>query len=75
MIPRALLVIIWGLMALTSTCSSRNLGDSSSAQSSAPLSGFVIPIKMRHGHFKGHEARVLLVNGTVPLHGAVKDLG
>mmetsp|Transcript_2166 Transcript_2166/g.6412 ORF Transcript_2166/g.6412 Transcript_2166/m.6412 type:complete len:472 (-) Transcript_2166:868-2283(-) len=37
--------------------------------------GVLIPLKMRPGKFQGHEARALLANGTMALHGAIKDLG
>jgi len=40
--------------------------------------GLVFPLKRRDGHVRGHTrhaARGMLANGTLPLHGAVKDLG
>uniref|UniRef100_A0A7S1WZC5 Peptidase A1 domain-containing protein n=1 Tax=Tetraselmis chuii TaxID=63592 RepID=A0A7S1WZC5_9CHLO len=37
--------------------------------------GLVFALKRRDGHIRGHTARGMLANGTLPLHGAVKDLG
>lgn len=67
---RALLAFLV-VLAAGSTGALRSLAVRSGA---TPLS-FTLPLKMRPGQFHNHEARALLVNGTLPLHGAVKDLG
>ena len=63
-------------MAFVRACHTRDLAGQDLAPDESPSpEGFILPLKMRPGHFQGHEARALLVNGTLPLHGAVKDLG